>query len=150
MGKAPLPFDPRNACFCNKACSDFHLPSTRYWVVVDTQGDVPELDSGIFHEILNSGISGGDCSWQQSPPPPITQVVQIEKVSEALFPAAGYRWIFKYQDAGAGFFYRAELIGTGTRCDGDKDLAVVFAPNLWGPAKMIQILWYQNADDVPH
>lgn len=150
MPKPPLSHDARNACFCHKACSDFHKPQSRYWITVSTSGQVPELDSGVFLEIGVQPSSGQNCVWPQFPPAPITKVVQLEKVSEAVFPATGYRWLFKYQDILAQFDYLAELIGTDTRCDGNKVLPVVAGPAGWSEATLTQILWWQNADDVPH
>jgi len=150
MGVEPLPFDERGGCFCTFGCPDFHKPEQRYWVVVDTQGDVPRLDAGAVFQRLLPFPPGQTCQFTPDPPFPGNVFTSLIKGTEMIGSLQSYFWQFLYQESGPVNVYEAKQSFPQVECGGQLGWVAQTAPAGWGPVQIFPIRWYENANDVPH
>jgi len=150
MGVAPLPFDARKACFCTFGCPTFKRPQQRYWVVVNTAGEVPVLDTGILVQRDPSFPISLTCFW--SPDPPLDPNLSADLIKVPVPPEVPNKasWEFVFEQAAPFIIYTARHRPIVTPCDGIFELPKLAGPAAWSDAKIFPVRWFEDADDVPH
>lgn len=149
MGFEPLPFDPRNACFCRQNCPGLTKPTSRWWLVWSTPPpSIPELGVGILAEFNFANPATNFCLWLGIDLP--VGVTQVTLVLQAVPPIGGgpiARQCIAFTNVGNSV---AENELTGEACD--IPLNIPGRPGLdpFGGCNIFPVRWFENANDVPH
>ena len=151
VGFEPLPFDPIGPCLCHKNCPDFRKVSARYWVNVDTGGEVPRLDEGILAEIDPGSAGQSICIWTAFPPVTFPQFFQLTKQPRVLSPSEGTRWTMVFN----GFFPFLDYLAFDVDFEDVCNFDTVILPKSsgeasWSDCTLVRVDWWKNANDVPH
>ena len=147
----PLPFDPIGPCLCHGNCPDFRKVASRYWVNVDTGGQVSRLEEGVLAELDPGTASIPLCIWSAFPSFQLGVLFQLTKQPKILIPREGIRWTVVFDSTLPNFDYLAFDVDFPDPCNFDTViLPISTAPAGWSDATLVRVDWWKNANDVPH
>jgi len=149
MGVAPLPFDPRQPCFCHQNCSGFKRPTSRWWVRWENAPPAfPIFATGILLD-FDSGLSSPNfCLFKPIPDIPGIALVRLDLSPVAPIPGTNVQQ--SALAAVGGDVQVNQIIVFNPLCDATFTIAQSGGTLNLGLATLTPIRWYQNADDVPH
>jgi len=149
MGFEPLPFDPRNACFCRQGCKSFRQPTSRWWTVwSDPPPSIPELGTGVLVEFDLALPAIGFCQFSA-----VVKPVGVLVYRLTMFPV---------QPIGSNEIRRnvqaSTNVGTGIarnflvneECNIPLNIAGFPPADIFGGCNIFPVRWFENANDVPH
>lgn len=149
MGFEPLPFDPRNACFCRQNCPSFRQPTSRWWLVwSNPPPTIPEIGTGILVEFATFDPPTQACVFAAVTLPPGAFSVSLTIVPVAPIPGPTIkRQCVAVTNVGASL---AENSLDNEECNIPLNIPGVPPNDPFGGCNIFPVRWYENANDVPH
>jgi len=149
MGFEPLPFDPRNSCFCRQNCPSFERPTSRWWLVwSDPPPAIPILGEGVLVEFSNLVVPSQNCIFSAVILPPLVTNLTLQIFPMAPIPGPTIRRVATVFST-LGFSFAA-LTVDNEECNIPLNLPPVPFISPFGGANMFPVRWFENANDVPH
>jgi len=149
MGVAPLPFDPRTACFCHQNCPGFQRPTSRWWTVwTNPPPTIPELGTGVLCEFDLFSLVPKTCRFSAVTLPVGVLSYFFEMQPRPPFPGGLIqRTVVAITNLGPGI---ARNTLDNEACNIPLNIPA-FPPNIqFGACNIFPVRWWENANDVPH
>lgn len=155
MGVQPLPADLRKICDCTGGAEKtWQGPEKRIWLRWPLASPVlyPGLADGVLAEIVDADITVQICKWTVVPISPIIVRVELTRTGQSPFTGTGFEWLVFVRGTGNKTWSgQVVLPAEDTPLDAQPlRFFEDFDPELGVICDLTQVLWWENADDVPH
>jgi len=149
MGFEPLPFDPRNACFCRQNCPSFRQPTSRWWTVwSNPPPTIPELGTGVLVEFTQQFPIPPTCRFRAVVLPVGVTVYFFDIQPQDPIPGPTIqRTVAAFTNVGFGV---ARNSLDNEECNIPLNIPGVPPNDPFGGCNIFPVRWFQNANDVPH